>query len=68
VAGTASQWEQNLRFYLNVLEKLIKDEYMRNGLVYLNHLVGDKHFLRSVASLSLEVACSLTTDRRLYTR
>jgi hypothetical protein len=52
---SANQFDQNLKFYLNMLEKLIKDEYNRNGLVFLNHLISDKNFLRAVASLSLEV-------------
>ena len=61
-------WDENLdevelqtrkdkafKLYLNILEQLIKDEYSKNGQVFLPTLLMDLSFLKAVAGLALEV-------------
>lgn len=47
--------DKSRKLYLNILEQLVKDEYSKNGLQFLTHLLNEKTFLVAVVALALEV-------------
>lgn len=54
-----------LKLALSMMDKLIKDEFNRNGMNYLSSLLVDRHFLNSVCGLALDIEGYIRDDEEI---